>query len=125
MCLAYNAPKATYMGSNLKEKKAPESLAPRLNSLPTNKRLEVERTQLRRILQEFCAESTLNGRLYSFSRLVNCTRSNGKLASVSLRIERVNDFLFLLEADMNLRARFQEAFHAMLGETQAVGLFAE
>src|SRR5450432_1477906 len=111
------------MGSNLTETKAP--LDSSLNSAPTNKSLEAEKTLLRRIVEEFCAESSLNGRLYSFSRLVNWTRLNGKSASVSLRIGRVGDLLSMLEADAGLRVRFQRTFHAMLGETQAVGLFAE
>jgi site-specific recombinase len=115
--------KATDMGSNLTETKAP--LDSSLNSAPTNKSLEAEKTLLRRIVEEFCAESSLNGRLYSFSRLVNWTRLNGKSASVSLRIGRVGDLLSMLEADAGLRVRFQRTFHAMLGETQAVGLFAE
>ena len=117
--------KSTCMGSNLEEKKALEWLASSQDSPPTNNRLEAERTRLRRILQEFCAESNLSNRLHSFSRLVNWTRSDGKSASVSERIGRVNELLSLLEGDIALRVPFQKAFHEMLGETQAVGLFAE
>jgi site-specific recombinase len=113
------------MGSNLEETKAPEQLAAVRDSLPTNSRLEADRTQLRRILQEFRADSDLNRRLNAFSTLVNWTRSAGRSASASQRIGRVNELLSLLEADVALRVPFQKAFHVMLGETQAVGLFAE
>ncbi|MGA8657126.1 MAG: hypothetical protein WB586_13350, partial [Chthoniobacterales bacterium] len=41
------------------------------------------------------------------------------------RIGRLNELLSLLEGDVDLRVPFQKAFHTMLGETQAVGLFAE
>jgi site-specific recombinase len=91
----------------------------------TTNTLEAERTQLRRILQGFCAESSLNGRLHSFSRLAAWTRFDGKSTSVAERIERLNELLSLLEGDLDLRVPFQKAFHAMLGETRAVGLFAE
>jgi len=37
----------------------------------------------------------------------------------------LNELLSLLEEDAALRTRFQSAFHAVLGETQAVNLFAE
>ena len=95
------------------------------NTSLTDKGLEAERTQLRRILQEFCTELSLNGRLHSFSRLTGWSRFDGKSASVAERIGRLNELLSLLEGDVDLRVPFQEAFHAMLGETQAVGLFAE
>jgi site-specific recombinase len=39
--------------------------------------------------------------------------------------ERLKELLSLLEADAELRVPFQKAFHATLGETQVVGLFAE
>jgi site-specific recombinase len=44
---------------------------------------------------------------------------------VAERIGRLNELLSLLEGDVDLRVPFQKAFHTMLGETQAVGLFAE
>ena len=114
------------MGSDLKEKKAPGLVPSNLDSSLTDKRLlEAERAQLRAILQEFCAQSSLNGRLLSFSRLAAWTRSNGKATSVAERIRRLNELLSLLEGDVDLRVPFQKVFHAMLGETQAVGLFAE
>ena len=112
------------MGSNLEEKKA-ILLASSQNSPTTNSRLRAERTHLQQLLQEFAAESNLNRRLNSFSRLVDWTRSAGRLASVSERIGRVDELLSLLEADVALRVPFQKAFHDMLGDTQAVGLFAE
>jgi site-specific recombinase len=112
------------MGSNLEEKKA-VLLASSQNSPTTNGRLRAERTHLQQLLQEFAAESNLNRRLNSFSRLVDWTRSAGRLASVSERIGRVDELLSLLEADVALRVPFQKAFHDMLGDTQAVGLFAE
>jgi site-specific recombinase len=112
------------MGSNLEEKKS-VLLASSQNSPPTNSRLRAERTHLQQLLQEFSAESNLNRRLNSFSRLVDWTRSAGHLASVSERIGRVDELLSLLEADVALRVPFQKAFHDMLGDTQAVGLFAE
>ena len=96
-----------------------------LNSSLTDNGLEAERTQLQRILQEFCAESSLSGRLRSFSRLAAWSRFDGKSAPVAERIGRLNELLSLLEGDVDLRIPFQNAFHAMLGETQAVGLFAE
>jgi hypothetical protein len=95
------------------------------NTSLTDKGLEAERTQLRRILQEFCTELSLNGRLHSFSRLTTWSRFDGTSASVAERIGRLNELLSLLEGDVDLRVPFQKAFHAMLGETQAVGLFAE
>jgi len=113
------------MSSNLEETKAPEQLAAVRDSPPINSRLRADRTRLQRILQEFSAESNLNRRLLSFSKLVDWTRSAGRLASASQRIARVNELLSLLEADVALRVPFQKAFHVMLGETQAVGLFAE
>src|SRR5580700_11705003 len=113
------------MGSNLEETKAPEQLAAVRDSPPINSRLRADRTRLQRILQEFSAESNLNRRLLSVSKLVDWTRSAGRLASASQRIARVNELLSLLEADVALRVPFQKAFHVMLGETQAVGLFAE
>jgi site-specific recombinase len=113
------------MSSNLEETKAPEQLAAVRDSPPRNSRLEAERSQLQQILREFSAESNLARRLNSFSRLVDWTRSAGRLASASERIGRVNELLSLLEADAALRVPFQKAFHVMLGETQAVGLFAE
>jgi len=112
------------MKSDLKEKKALE-LPSGLNSSLTDKRLEAARTKLQRILQKFCAESSLNGRLRSFSRLVAWTRFDGRSASAAERIARLNELLSVLEGDVDLRVPFQKAFHAMLGETQAVGLFAE
>jgi site-specific recombinase len=112
------------MGSHLEEKKA-VSLVSSQDSSATNNKLETEKTKLEQILREFSAESNLNRRLNSFSRLVDWTRSAGKSASVSERIARVNELLSLLEADVALRVPFQKAFHVMLGETQAVGLFAE
>jgi site-specific recombinase len=113
---------ATYMGSNLEEQKAPEWLASSPNSPPADGKPEAE---LRRILQGFCAESSLNGRLHAFSRLINWTRFDGKSTSVSDRIGRLQELLSLLERNADLRVPLQKAFHTMLGETQAVGLFAE
>jgi site-specific recombinase len=113
------------MGPSLKEKKVSESLASSPNSALTANTLEAERTQLRGILQRFCAESSLNGRLHAFSRVAAWTRFDGKSTSVAERIGRINEHLSLLEGDIGLRVSFQKAFHAMLGETQAVGLFAE
>jgi len=118
-------PNRDYKGSHLEEKKAPEWLASSQDSTSKNNGVEAEGLQLRRILQEFCAESSLNGRLHSFSRLVNWTRFDGKTTSASERIGRLNELLSLLEAEVHLRVLFQTAFHAMLGETQAIGLFAE
>jgi site-specific recombinase len=112
------------MGSNLEEKKA-VLLVSSQDSTPTNNKLETARTQLEQLLQEFSAQSCLERRLFSFSRLVNWSRSAGRSASVSERIGRVNELLSLLEADVALRVRFQKAFQGMLGDTQAVGLFAE
>jgi len=113
------------MGSNLEEKKASESLTSSPESPAASNRAEAERNQLWRILQEFCAALNLSSRLHSFSRLVDWKRSAGRLASASERIGRVNELLSLLEADVTLRVPFQRAFHEMLGDTQAVGLFAE
>jgi site-specific recombinase len=112
------------MGSNLEEKKA-VLLASSQDSPPTNSSLETERNQLYQLLQEFSAQSKLDHRLYSFSRLVDWSRSAGRLASVSERNGRVNELLCMLESDVALRVPFQKAFHEMLRETQAVGLFAE
>jgi site-specific recombinase len=113
------------MRSELNEKKALGSLPSKLNSSPTGGGLEAEIAQLRGILQGFCAESSLKGRLHSFSRLTVWTRFDGKAASASERIGRINELLSLLEGDVDLRVPFQKTFHAMLDETQAVGLFAE
>jgi site-specific recombinase len=113
------------MASNLEEKKASEWFASSPNSPSVNDRPDSESVQLRGILQGFCAESNLNGRLHVFSRLVNWTRFDGKSTSVSERVGRLKELLSLLEGDVDLRVPFQKAFHAMLGETQAVGLFAE
>src|SRR5580704_8062531 len=113
------------MRSDLNEKKELGSLPSNLNSSLTNEGLAAERAQLRGILQGFCTESSLNGRLHSFSRLATWSRFDGKSASAAERIGRINELLSLLEGDVELRVPFQKAFHAMLGETQAVGLFAE
>jgi site-specific recombinase len=113
------------MGSDLEETNALERLASSQDSPLTNTRLRAERTQLHQLLQEFSAQSNLDRRLYSFSRLVDWSRSAGRLASVSERIGRVTELLSVLESDVALCVPFQKAFHEMLGETQAVGLFAE
>jgi site-specific recombinase len=112
------------MGSNLEEKKA-ILLASSQDSPSAKSRLQAERTQLQQLLQEFSAQSNLDRRLYSFSRLVDWSRYSGRFASVYERIRRVDEFLSVLESDVALRVPFQKAFHEMLGETQAVGLFAE
>ena len=90
-----------------------------------NTRLPGESTQLQHLLQEFSAQSNLDRRLNSFSRLVDWSRASGRLTSASERIGRVNELLSVLESDVALRVPFQKAFHEMLGDTQAVGLFAE
>jgi site-specific recombinase len=113
------------MGSNLEETKALARLASSPDSPPTSSRVQADRTRLPQLLQEFSAQSNLDRRLYSFSRLVDWCRSAGRLASASERIGRVNELLSVLEADAALRIPFQKAFHEMLGDTQAVGLFAE
>jgi site-specific recombinase len=113
------------MGSNLEETKGLARLASSPDSPPTSSRVQADRTRLQQLLQEFSAQSNLDRRLYSFSRLVDWCRSAGRLASASERIGRVNELLSVLEADAALRIPFQKAFHEMLGDTQAVGLFAE
>ncbi len=113
------------MRSDLNEKKAPGSVPSNLNSSLTDKRLEAERAQLRGILQEFCAQLSLNGRLHLYSRLAAWTRFDGKASSVPERNRRLHELLSLLEGDVDLRVSFQKVFHAMLDETQAVRLFAE
>ena len=113
------------MKSDPKEKKAPVTASSDPHSSLTDKRLEAERAKLWGILQEFCAQLSLDGRLHSFSRLAAWTRFDGRSASAAERIRRLNELLSLLEGDVDLRVSFQKAFHSMLGETQAVGLFAE
>src|SRR5579863_8724256 len=82
-------------------------------------------SNLIRILSDFCAQSNLSARVRHFVRLVEWTRSGNKSSSIPERIKRLSELLSLLEDDTELRAQFQKAFHAMLGETQAVSLFAE
>jgi site-specific recombinase len=103
------------------------SESPPLGTSPPDieNRPDTSRTNLVRILSEFCAQSNLNARIHHFVKLVEWTRSETKSSSVSEQIERLNELLSLLEEDAELRAQFQKAFHAMLGETQAVNLFAE
>ena len=91
----------------------------------TENRPDVSGTNLARILSEFCAQSNLNARIHHFVKLVEWTRAESKSSSISERIKRRNELLSLLEDNAALRAQFQKAFHAMLGETQGVSLFAE
>jgi site-specific recombinase len=96
-----------------------------LNRSDNTKRLEASATRIGWIIEEFSRQSNLRARLQHFSGLVDWIRAEGKSSSVSERTERSNELLSLLEGDAALRVRFQGAFHAMLGETQAVNLFAE
>lgn len=86
---------------------------------------DASRTNLVRVVSEFCAQSNLNARIHYFVKLVEWTRSESKPSSIAQRIKRRNELLSLLEENGALRAQFQETFHAMLRETQAVSLFAE
>jgi len=95
------------MRSDLNEKKEPGAVSSNLNSSLTDMRLEAGRAQLRGILQEFCAQLSLNGRLHSFSRLAAWTRFDGKTTSVAERNRRLNELLSLLEGDVDLRVAFQ------------------
>jgi site-specific recombinase len=103
------------------------SESPPLGTSPPDieNRPDVSRTNLVGILSDFCAQSNLNARVHYFVKLVEWTRSGNKSSSISERIRRLSELLSLLEDDAALRAQFQKAFHAMLGETQAVSLFAE
>jgi site-specific recombinase len=115
------------VGSNLKREKALDLLASSQHS-PTSmddESIEESKNRLLPILREFCVETSLGGRFHSFSRLVSWTRSDGESVPVSKRIGRVNELLSLLEGDAEIRLPFQESFQAMLGQTQAVTLFAE
>src|ERR1700752_4645199 len=78
---------------------------------------EVSGANLTRIIDGFCKQSNLNARVHYFLRLAEWTRSGSRSSSFSERIERLNELLSLLEEDAELRAQFQQAFHAMLGET--------
>ena len=113
------------MDSQSKTKNSPDSQSPSLDRSFKTKRLEAFGTRLPWILEEFFRQSNLNSRLHHFSRIIDWIRAEGESSSVSERTERLNELLSLLEADAALRLRFQNAFHAMLGETQAVDLFAE
>lgn len=113
------------MSSDVRTKDSQDSPSSSLDLSPTRKRLETPGTSLPRLFDEFCQQSTLNARLHHFSRLADWIRCEGKSSSISDRTERWNELLSLLEEDAALRARFQCAFHAMLGDTQAVSLIAE
>jgi hypothetical protein len=90
------------------------SESPPLGTSPpdTGNRPEISRTNLIRILSEFCA-SNLNARVHYFVKLVEWTRSESRSSSISERIKRLSELLSLLEDDAELRAQFQNAFHAM------------
>jgi site-specific recombinase len=90
-----------------------------------SKKLDSPAARLRWILEHFSQQSNLHARLHYFSILADWTRFEGKTTSIPERIGRLNDLLSLLEEDSDLRARFQKGFHAMLEETDAIGLFAE
>jgi site-specific recombinase len=113
------------MVSRAGSKDSPDSPSSSLDSSPVSKRLEASGTRLPRILEEFCQQSTLNARLQHFSRLVEWIRSENKSSLISARIKRLEDVLSLLEEDAALRAKFQNIFHLMLGDIQAVSLIAE
>src|SRR5450432_2420850 len=117
--------KITPAGSKGRSNNTSDSGSSSQDSPSARKRGEASRARLPSILKEFCQASNLNARLLHFSKLVNWIRSGDRSASISLRIDRLNDLLTLLEMESDLRAQFQNAFHAMLGETQAVSLFAE
>jgi site-specific recombinase len=80
---------------------------------------------LPRILERFCSQSNQSGRVHYFVELVNWTRSGNKSSSASDGPQRLKELLLFLEENAPLRAEFQIAFHAMLGEIQAVSLIAE
>jgi hypothetical protein len=113
------------MASPARAQHLPES--PLLGTSPpdTGNRPETSRTNLVRILSGFCEQSTLKARVHYFVRLVEWTRSGSRSSPALEQIRRRNELLSLLEEDAALRAQFQRAFHAMLGETQSVSLFAE
>src|ERR1700758_1669014 len=106
------------MASPARAQHLPE--APPLGTSPpdTGNRPETSRTNLVRILSEFCEQSNLNARVHYFVKLVEWTRSESRSSSISERIKRLSELLSLLEDDAALRAQFQKAFHAMLGKTQ-------
>ena len=112
------------MASPARAQHLPES--PLLGTSPpdTGNRPETSRTNLVRILSGFCEQSTLKARVHYFVRLVEWTRSGSRSPALE-QIRRRSELLSLLEEDAALRAQFQSAFHAMLGETQSVSLFAE
>jgi site-specific recombinase len=113
------------MGSDIRTKNSKESSPSSLDPSPTRKELESSASNLLQLLEEFCKQSTLNARLYHFSRIVEWVRSANKSSSGSARTKNLKDALTLLEEDAPLRARFQKTFHALLGEAQAVSLIAE
>jgi site-specific recombinase len=80
---------------------------------------------LPQLLEEFCEQSTLPSRLQHFSKLVQWVRSANKSSSASARTKNLENVISLLEEDSSLRARFQNTFHALLGEAQTVSLIAE
>ena len=113
------------MASPARAQHLSESPPPGTSPPDIEDRPDVSRTKLIRILSEFCAQSNLNARVHYFVKLVEWTRSESKSSSIAQRIKRRNELLSLLEENGALRTQFQEAFHAMLRETQAVSLFAE
>jgi site-specific recombinase len=95
-------------------------------SSPTGKNQDgISGRSLPRILERFCSQSNLSGRVRYFVKLVDWTRSGNKSRSASKGTERLKELLLLLEHDAPLRAQFRNAFLAMLGDIQAVGLIAE
>jgi len=60
-----------------------------------------------------------------FCQTVDWTRSGNKPSPASKGPEHLKELLLFLEEEAPLRAQFQNPFHAMLGEIQAVSLIAE
>jgi hypothetical protein len=65
---------------------------------------EISRTNLVRILNEYCEQPNLNARVHYFVKLAEWTRYGSRSSSVSEQIERLNELLSLLEDHAALRA---------------------
>lgn len=88
-------------------------------------RLRDPATDLIQLLHDFGGQTNPNVRVLFFVRLIQWMRSGSLSSSTYGSLHRLEELLSLLEGDAPQRASFQRAFHAMLGGTQSISLFAE
>ncbi len=78
--------------------------------------------ELVRLVDEFCAATTLGDRNVGLIRLVHWTREDRRSHR---NVARLIAFVEYLEADESVRLKFQSSFGSLLAELHSISLFAE